>query len=116
MSVVLEGIQRQLDFSVSTHLCQAPNGTVSAVYLFFAPILHVHVYVVRPSSVWSSSFVLSHHYSEHYCLKIPVVTHSGDMSKQDHFPPDCFLQDRLFPVHSTQYCILLFSVSISHSK
>src|SRR6218665_2397832 len=46
------------------------------------------------------------HYFEHHCLKFPVVTHSGHMSKQVHFTPYYFLQDRLFSVHSTEYCVV----------
>src|SRR6218665_771044 len=116
MSLVLEGLQRQLDFSVSTHLYRAPNGRP---YSFCSVSSPQSYNVVRPSSVWSSpssSFVHSLHYSEHHCFQFPVVTHSGDMSKQANFQPCCFLPDRLFPVPSTEHCVLLFCVSISHSK
>ena len=75
MSIVLVGLQCQLD-SLSLF--------VSAVYP--RPVF----YVICPFT-----FILSLHYSEHHCLKFPVITHSGDMSKQARFPPYCvFLSTR----------------------
>src|SRR6218665_2228734 len=84
---------------------------VQFLQCIFAPVL----YVVRLFSVWSSSFVLFLHYSEHHCLKFPVVTHSSYMSKPAHFPPYCFLQDRFFIVHSTEYCVICYYQCPFHS-
>src|SRR6218665_1193531 len=103
MSVVLVHLQCPLDSpSPSVYiLCQM----VQYLQCNLAPVF----YVTHPFSLWSSSLVLSLHYSEHHCLKFPVVTYSGSMSKQAHFTPYCFLQGRLFSVHSTEYCIVCIS-------
>src|SRR6218665_403241 len=67
---------------------------------------------VSSASVWSSSFVPPPHnrlhHSKYHCLEFPVVAHSGDVPKQTHFLPHCFLQDRLFPVHSTECCVICY--------
>src|SRR6218665_3151370 len=100
MSVMLIGLQCQLDsLSPSVSILRQ---MVQFLHCILAPVF----YVVLAFSVWSSSFVLSFHYSKHHCLKFPVVTHSGDVSKQAHFTPYCFLQDRLFPGDSTEYCVI----------
>src|SRR6218665_3322683 len=114
MSVVLVGLQCQLDSpSPSVSILRQMVQFLHCLQCILAPVF----YVVRPFSAWSCSFVLSLHYSEHHCLKFPVVTHCGDMSKQAHFTPYCFLQNRLFSVHSTEklLCRLLFYLFISLS-
>src|SRR6218665_1339106 len=78
MSVVLVGLQCQLDSpSPSVSILRQMVQFLHCLQCILAPVF----YVVRPFSAWSCSFVLCLHYSEHHCLKFPVVTHCGDMSK-----------------------------------
>src|SRR6218665_2062956 len=108
MSVMLIGLQCQLD---------SPSPSVSLLrqmVQFLQCILAPVFYAIHPFSVWSSSFVLSFHYSEHHYLQFPVITHSGNMSKPI-FTPYCFLQDCLFSVDSTEYCVVCYFLCQFHS-
>ena len=70
---------RSVSLILRLHLFCA-NGTVSAVYP--RPSL-----ICRPSfSAWSSSFVLSLHYSEHHCLEFPVGSGGSRDGKSGHGP------------------------------
>src|SRR6218665_2182678 len=105
MSAVIIGLQCQLDSPSPAVpiLCQMVSSLQSSMSsthslcglpLLFFPSMTPNITVLR-------------------FLSSPMF---GDMSKQAHFPPYCFLQDLLFSINSTEYCVSCYFLCPFNSR